>query len=221
MYLYYTPTDINEWMTLVMVPEKVAFERVHTVNNHLYCFIAVEILVLIGYFFWLMHVTLLEIQENYRLANYDLLTEIYNRNSYESRLDQYVEQSKNSLSCIYIDANGLHELNNTQGHEAGDRLLITIAKVLMSHFRRRDCFRIGGDEFVVMATDLESSEIEAILEKIRTELATYNYNVSTGFSVAEKRGCNIHELIKDAEGKMYEDKRRYYSKTATDRRKRI
>ncbi len=59
-----------------------------------------------------------------KMATTDLLTNLKNRNAYEQILSQYNSKLPDSLSCIYADANGLHELNNSQGHAAGDRMLI-------------------------------------------------------------------------------------------------
>lgn len=53
------------------------------------------------------------------VAESDLNTRLHNRNAYENRLRDYPLRCSNSLTCVYIDVNGLHELNNTYGHEAG------------------------------------------------------------------------------------------------------
>ena len=52
--------------------------------------------------------------------------------------------------CVYIDANGLHELNNERGHEAGDLMLRFGAESLMEQFPKGSLYRVGGDEFVVL-----------------------------------------------------------------------
>ena len=57
--------------------------------------------------------------------------------------------------CVYIDANGLHELNNERGHEAGDLMLRFVADSLMEQFPRGSLYRVGGDEFVVFPAPVE------------------------------------------------------------------
>lgn len=59
----------------------------------------------------------------------DLLTGLLNRNSYQKRILEYPKKYTESIACIYADANGLHELNNSQGHEAGDRMLQCVARL--------------------------------------------------------------------------------------------
>lgn len=58
---------------------------------------------------------------------------------------------KKRLACIYIDANGLHEINNARGHLAGDQMLRFIADTLKVSFGEEALYRIGGDEFVVFS----------------------------------------------------------------------
>lgn len=61
------------------------------------------------------------------VAESDLNTRLHNRNAYENRLRDYPLRCSNNLTCVYIDVNGLHELNNTYGHEEGDKMLRTVA----------------------------------------------------------------------------------------------
>ena len=59
--------------------------------------------------------------------------------------------------CVYIDANGLHELNNERGHEAGDLMLRFVADSLMEQFPKGSLYRVGGDEFVVFPAPAENA----------------------------------------------------------------
>ena len=59
--------------------------------------------------------------------------------------------------CVYIDANGLHELNNERGHEAGDLMLRFVAESLMEQFPKGSLCRVGGDEFVVFPAPAENA----------------------------------------------------------------
>ena len=61
------------------------------------------------------------------MSEIDMLTGVRNRNSYEQNLSIYPSLCKKNLSCIFADLNGLHELNNTKGHEAGDKMLQFVA----------------------------------------------------------------------------------------------
>ena len=96
----------------------------------------------------------------------DLLTGLRNRNSFEQNLPQYAHRCKKALYCVYLDVNGLHEMNNAQGHEAGDRMLKYVAGALQEQFGREDSYRIGGDEFVAMAADADETAVQHKVDRM-------------------------------------------------------
>ena len=79
------------------------------------------------------------------MSENDVLTDLRNRNSFEQILES---KNYHPAYCIYIDVNGLHELNNKEGHMAGDEMLKYVARILAEYFEKAHCFRVGGDEFV-------------------------------------------------------------------------
>lgn len=153
------------------------------------------------------------------MSETDLLTGLRNRNSYEENLPLYPSRVNKLLTCIYMDANGLHELNNTKGHKAGDELLCTIAKFLQSRFYGPDIYRIGGDEFVVFVIDDLNDSSTDILNEISFELEQLNYHVSWGISSASAHHLDMNSLILEAEQKMYKSKSLYYQLRGIDRRR--
>ena len=74
-----------------------------------------------------------------QLSETDLLTGLHNRNCYERKLSFYVNSKSAELACIYVDANGLHEINNKYGHESGDKMLKSIADALVDKFGESEC----------------------------------------------------------------------------------
>lgn len=116
-----------------------------------------------------------------QLSEIDQLTGLNNRNCYEWRLDAYPEKCKHSLCCVYIDVNGLHSLNNTKGHKAGDEMLCVIAKDMKELFGSRDCYRIGGDEYVVLAVDESEESIRSGIEKLREKVSGRGYHIAVGY----------------------------------------
>ncbi|MBQ5333153.1 MAG: diguanylate cyclase [Oscillospiraceae bacterium] len=153
------------------------------------------------------------------LSEIDLLTGLHNRNSYEKSFPSFPETAERSVSCIYIDVNGLHELNNSQGHEMGDRMLKFIADELNKQFGE-STFRIGGDEFVAFAADIDRSEAERRTELITQAAEKETYHISVGIDVRLKEGLSMEELIRSAESEMYKVKRLYYEQRGHDRRSR-
>ncbi len=94
-------------------------------------------------------------------AYYDSLTGLPNRSLLTDRLKQAMSHShrrKQQLAVVYIDLDGFKEINDTYGHEVGDKLLIAIGTRIQNHLREGDTIsRLGGDEFVAVLSDLESS----------------------------------------------------------------
>lgn len=152
------------------------------------------------------------------MSETDQLTGLNNRNCYEFRLSAYPSLYKRSICCIYIDVNGLHELNNTKGHIAGDEMLQYIADCVKKQFGRKDTYRIGGDEYVAFAPDLSLEDIENKIAVLKEEVAERGYHTAIGYEYFDTKNVNINDMIMKAETKMYKDKSEYYKKH--DRRAR-
>ncbi len=156
--------------------------------------------------------------ENYNIIKnmgaIDYLTGVKNRNSYEAEIKDFISMENNSLWCAYIDVNGLHETNNTQGHKAGDLMLVTVANVLKDVFGNMWVYRLGGDEFVVFATDSTHNDFINFKHRVMTELAQKGYYVSIGFEGTTKNDNNVFDvekIVRNAEAIMYKEKKEYYA----------
>lgn len=143
-----------------------------------------------------------------KLGNSDELTGLKNRNAYEQALNGY-ESSSQRYCCIYADANGLHDLNNTYGHEAGDKMLITVATAMKTAFGANDTYRIGGDEFISFTTGMTPDEVQTAVERIKADLAQQDYHASIGWSFQNENQF-LRYTISLAEKAMYRDKELYY-----------
>lgn len=162
----------------------------------------------------------------YQLENMgiiDQLTGLRNRNSYESALERYPYRARISLACVYMDVNGLHALNDKDGHQAGDQMLQFMAYGFQKAFGERDSYRIGGDEFVAPPVDMGIDEIRERISVLNRTYAKRNYNAAigyayTGVSRHREKVINVMELIKLAEENMYHEKEIYYRKVGFDGR---
>lgn len=139
----------------------------------------------------------------------DSLTGLYNRLVYDNDVSRYDEEKPVRFACVYVDVNGLHELNNTQGHEAGDEMLIYIANVLKDVFYGSRIYRIGGDEFLIFTENASRESVKTSVGKMRDLLAKRQYSVAVGAEYTEKN-TNTSKLIRSAEVKMYREKTKYY-----------
>lgn len=145
-----------------------------------------------------------------KMGMWDALTGLKNRNSYQQALKEYAENNKKEkFGCIYIDVNGLHELNNHLGHAAGDEMLRFIGEMLSEVFGSADAYRIGGDEFVVFCRHMSREVAQDKIRRLNGRMTSRGYHLSVGLAWQEMLS-NINLLVAEAEQDMYEAKRRYY-----------
>ena len=156
------------------------------------------------------------------LSQTDVMTGAKNRNHYEKQLQKYPEMCASGLVCVYADANGLHELNYREGHEAGDRMLFAVADALRHSFGAEHTYRVGGDEFVAFQADGNLEDVLFQVDRMRQSLTEKGYCVSFGVAAQDraKGALNMEELVKEAESRMFSDKRDFYRQPENNRRRR-
>lgn len=219
VYFMYKPLPINQWRICIYVPEKVVLARLRETDKMLYGLFGCELFLLLGYFLWLQRTARRELKIQKDLAEKDILTGTLNRNRFEMDLPGYAQQCSQNLFCIYIDGNGLHELNNALGHEIGDDMLRKVAVAMTEQFGKSRVYRIGGDEFVAFAFDVAQEEIENKIASIRKQVEASGYSISDGYC-GQSQPVDIDAIVKCAEAEMLENKRRYYEHQDNDRRTR-
>ena len=159
-------------------------------------------------------------QELLDTMNRDALTSLFNRLKFKEDIENLGEKSSSqNFTCLYIDVNGLHELNNLLGHQKGDDMLCCVADTLKKYFPDERVYRIGGDEFVVLSIKLSKSEVEHVVGKVRRELRRDNYEISVGIEIGAC-GENVEKTVAAAELAMRSDKANYYMHNGDRRRKR-
>lgn len=146
-----------------------------------------------------------------RLAQTDPLTGLGNRTAYEQALPGYPALCRQSLACVYVDANGLHELNNTRGHAAGDAMLVAVGAALRAGFGSGHTYRIGGDEYVAFAIDTTEKALGDSLAAFTDRITAQGYAVSVGYACCPVETLVLSDLIRSAEARMYADKQQYYA----------
>lgn len=166
---------------------------------------------------------LAELQTRY--AYYDQMTGLQNRRAYSEKVEQLSKQLPVPCTVVMADINGLKEANDTLGHEAGDELIIGSAECLRKSFDGIDTvYRLGGDEFTVIA---ERSETEAKerLERMEKICADWKGQFINGISISygaasTEEFSDLDSLLKAADQRMYAYKSNYYQCTGKERRKR-
>lgn len=148
----------------------------------------------------------------------DSLTGLLNRNCFERTIENLDKNEYRNVACVYIDANGLHNINNRFGHEAGNNMLKAIAQALQSKFGSDKTYRIGGDEFVAFTFGDSEKQIEENIESIKNDIEKQGYSISYGVSFSEV-STNAERFIKQAERNMLDNKYSYYHKKGVENNK--
>ena len=148
----------------------------------------------------------------------DSLTGLLNRNCFERTIENLDKNEYRNVACVYIDANGLHNINNRFGHEAGDNMLKAVAQALQSKFGSDKTYRIGGDEFVAFTFGDSEKQIEENIESIKNDIEKQGYSISYGVSFSEV-STNAERFIKQAERNMLDNKYSYYHKKSVENNK--
>lgn len=157
-------------------------------------------------------------------AYYDHLTGLANRITLNTRLDREVSRLQRHNRCgalLFIDIDKFKTINDSLGHDIGDVILKTFASRTLSAIRKEDTVaRYGGDEFIILLSDLSHKESQAIeysinvAEKlhnlmktpIKIENHTLNITLSIGIASISTKDKNVDQIIKNADVAMYEAK---------------
>lgn len=158
----------------------------------------INIAMMISIAFYYLHI-------NVQAYKRDILTGALNRHSFY--LDS-LKIEKNLLAIISMDLNDLKVVNDTLGHQEGDKLLINIANIFNDNMVN-GCrlYRIGGDEFIMLVTNkVELFELHSIVNNINCQLIENNFSCAIGVAYVEDENESFDSVLKRADSLMYEDK---------------
>lgn len=140
----------------------------------------------------------------------DAATGLNNKNKYINYIDNIKYNKIKSIGIAFIDINGLKKINDTQGHEFGDRAIKEVSESLKRYFRKQDIYRVGGDEFVIISENILKETFSQKVNSInRYFLELMEYSISIGY-LWEDKGIDISHLTNKADEYMYQAKRAYY-----------
>ena len=154
------------------------------------------------------------------LSLVDDLTGLHNRRGFLTLAEQHLKLAcrlGKSFLLVFVDVDGLKQINDSFGHSEGNRALAETANVLRNSFRRSDILaRLGGDEFAVLAADQSESSGEIVSHRLQDKIATcstqparlYRLSVSVGVVPWHPaQPYSLEELLAQADVLMYEQKR--------------
>ncbi|MEM5535520.1 diguanylate cyclase [Neptuniibacter pectenicola] len=149
------------------------------------------------------------------IAEKDALTGIYSRHKLRSELESFTELAARhnwSLSVIFFDIDNFKQINDSLGHDVGDKVLVRLSKLIAGMSRKTDRFgRWGGEEFLFLMLETDLDKAHRIAEKFRVEICKYKFglpvDVTCSFGVAQyKRDESIEHWISRADQAMYQAK---------------
>ena len=143
-------------------------------------------------------------------GEHDGFTGLYNRNKYNDLLRSFTSYEKTAV--LFFDVNNLKYINDTRGHELGDRLILMAAdSVQRAAFDNMYVFRFGGDEFLVVIPNGTEKDAQEFVERWTKILDTMNdsspdLKCEMAYGYAADIGPRFHSCLRDADMKMYENK---------------
>lgn len=147
------------------------------------------------------------------VSTHDSLTGLYNRTYFDSEFNRLQNGMLVPVSIVIVDVDGLKAINDSKGHEAGDQLIVAVARVLSEALGSDGILaRIGGDEFALLLPQTDQAAADEVVGRIRSyqqrfnqAMPKYPVHFSVGVATAS-RGSDIPETFKQADAQMYADK---------------
>ena len=160
----------------------------------------------------------------FQTATSDELTKITNRRGFKTLSEMLLTESvvQRQYACLaFLDLNKFKQINDTFGHQEGDRALVDFAEALKLSFRRSDLFaRLGGDEFVVLLSDTRQSDAERRVTAFRQQLEEviarldrpYQLSFSSGIVEFDPAApLTLDQLLTHSDAIMYQNKKRHHA----------
>ncbi len=149
-------------------------------------------------------------------AHVDALTGLFNRRYAQNIFDRIKNGELGTVWCVaMLDIDDFKDINDTYGHEAGDKVLVSLAQNISHHLRKTDMvFRWGGEEFLILLEEATVENAHFILEKLRLALSEMQVLTQEGvllsltvtIGVAALNPTNIEESISECDKKLYKGK---------------
>jgi diguanylate cyclase (GGDEF)-like protein/PAS domain S-box-containing protein len=152
-------------------------------------------------------------------STHDILTGLYNRQYFEQEIDRLQNSRRKPVSILVMDMNGLKEINDSQGHAAGDEQLRVAAREIRKAFRPDDVVaRIGGDEFVILLPETDTTTTIMVVERVKEVIHDFNQlnpehnpiSFAIGYATSESTP-DLRDVLRNADRDMYVQKASHYA----------
>lgn len=218
-YLAYEPLEDSNWMVCYSVPTSQVQSQYGFIKSYESRFIFGYIVAVLLLLIWMLLVNDRHQRKLLRFASMDALTGVFNKVGTEDEITYWMNHHARAgvQAFLMLDIDKFKEINDEFGHSVGDEVLRQVGTTLQAHFRGGDIIgRIGGDEFVIMMTNIGSKDvaitrakqlIEVFKEIEIPEMKGQALTCSMGIAFAPQHGQSYMELYKCADIALYETKR--------------
>jgi len=143
------------------------------------------------------------------LSYLDPLTGLYNRRYFDEELDRLQNSRHYPITIFSLDLDGLKTVNDTLGHEAGDKYIQKAANTISNSFPRAEDFkcRMGGDEFTIVISEANQTIIQKLTKKLKFNSKNAQIAISIGIATAHDWKKSLRDTLREADDKMYADKK--------------
>ena len=143
----------------------------------------------------------------HELSYRDQLTGAYNRHALA---EQFGSLPMDSVGVVYCDVTGLKQINDCQGHAAGDRLLLHCFRLIRRALDTDLVYRAGGDEFIALCPNCGEDAFQNQARRLRKAVLQDRHHIAVGEVWSDQKPLELERLISQADQVMYREKRRYY-----------
>ena len=218
-YLAYMPLGYNDWMICYTVPVKAAQQNYKFIQEYELIFMGAFCILVLLLVLYIVYRNNKEKAVLMVSAQRDALTGLYNKENTQKAIDAILRKKEAGAShgFLIMDMDHFKEINDNYGHITGDKVLKAFGELLQKQFREQDVVgRIGGDEFVVLLSDVGSRKnmegrVQDLQDKVRAiqieELGEKKFTFSAGISFAPEDGTSFMELYRKADNALYQCKR--------------
>ena len=221
--IYYSPIPETGWMITVLIPENLIYDQIGGIReetmNRSIIQISITCAALLAFFGVLalkaQRGSRALLEEERKIAERDSLTGVGNKYAYTQKVntvDQDIQSGNIRLFALVVcDLNGLKQVNDTQGHAAGDNYIREASQLICDLYKHSPVYRIGGDEFVVFLEGTDYEQRSELLESLDSRMVENNKTggvvIAAGMAEYETEDERLFDVFSRADKRMYERKK--------------
>lgn len=203
------------WNVVVRIPSRLLSDSIQLFRWALIAFVCVIIVATIMLLIFSHNHETAEKKVFENLSNYDPLTQLMNRRYFETSVQKHLQNNGSDCAMMFFDVDYFKEVNDTFGHEAGDKILVDFSALLKEVFGESGLVgRFGGDEFVVLLKNNNMKSIEEMMDRMTAETAQirveadpeYRLHFSAGMACYPNDASDYNMLMRCADQALYKVK---------------